>query len=50
MTSPSVQESNIPRTRMDDAITELHCSSKHEEFKARLEGDGGEREIVRRLA
>ena len=34
MTSPSAHESTIPRTGMDEAITGMHCSLKHEEFKA----------------
>ena len=50
MTSPSVRESTIPRTRMDDAMTGVHCSSKGEEFKARLEGDCVVHKIVHRLA
>ena len=47
MTSPSVRKSTIPRTGMDRAVTGMHCSSKHEEFIARVEGDGVMREIVR---
>ena len=50
MTRPPVRESTIPGTGMDKAVTGMHCSSKHDEFTARVEGDGVVHEIVRRLA